>query len=75
MSHFISSLLGPVGQMLLGLKGGNTPKVSGQPAADTETEANKAAASRSALFQTEGGAQGEELSPNQVGKRDTLFGN
>lgn len=45
--------------------------------ADTGIEDDKksAKAKRRALYKTEGGAAGQELNPDQVKKRDTLFGN
>lgn len=57
------------------LGGGSSPKVSTQPATDTEAEKKKAKAARSALLQTEGGILGSELQSGQVSSRQTLLGN
>jgi len=55
--------------------GGSTPKVSTQPAQDTEAEQKKAKKARSALLATEGGVLGTELEGGQVSQRSTIFGN
>lgn len=65
--------MGKVVGKILGGGGGTT--VVRQPVEDTEAAKRKAAASRSALFETQGGAMGEELSPEDVEKRRTLLGN
>lgn len=54
---------------------GGSPKTSAAPQKEVEDAAKKSARGRSALFMTEGGAVGDELSPEQIKKRDTLFGN
>ena len=45
------------------------------PVEETKEESRKATQSRAALYETEGGAQGAELDPDQVQKRRTLLGN
>lgn len=59
---------------------GDTPKVSSQAAtqaATKETEEAKRTAKtgRSALYETEGGVTGSELTDEQVKRRNTLLGN
>lgn len=54
--------------------GGKDPSVD-YSTSETETEAKKAKANRSALLMTKGGIQGEELSSEEVKKRETLLGN
>lgn len=54
--------------------GGKSPSVN----YDTEpvkAEKKKAKANRSALFATEGGIEGQELTSGQTKKRNTLLGN
>lgn len=63
-----------IGDVFKGLLGG-APKTSGAASKEVGDAAKKSARQRSALFMTEGGAVGEELSPEQIKKRDTLFGN
>jgi hypothetical protein len=55
--------------------GGQKPKTSAAPVKETQEASRKAAASRSRLLETEGGAAGEELTPDDVQKRATLLGN
>lgn len=55
--------------------GGDKPKAAAAPVAETQDAARKAAASRSKLLETAGGATGEELNPDDVQKRKTLLGN
>jgi len=65
-----------MGSLIKGLLGGGSaPKVSQKPAADTEAASRKAKRSRTALFETEGGVAGQELSPGGVTQRNTLLGN
>ena len=57
--------------------GGKSPSVNSVNY-DTEpikAEKKKAKANRSALFATEGGIEGQELTSGQTKKRDTLLGN
>ena len=65
----LGGLLGAV------LGGGDTPKVSNAAAADTADAKRTANTARSALYETAGGAAGEELDPDAVEKRRTLLGN
>lgn len=65
--------MGKVVKAILG--GGDVPKASTQSREDTKAASRKAKKSRSALFETEGGVAGEELSPDAVTKRPTLLGN
>jgi len=66
-----------MGGSLLGgiFGGGEKPKVSYQPVADTEEAKRKAKAGRSALYETDGGVTGLELNPDEVKRRNTLLGN
>ena len=65
-----------MGKLVKGLLGGgDVPKVSTAPREDTEKAARKAKKSRTALFETEGGVAGQELSPEGVTQRNTLLGN
>lgn len=57
------------------LFGADSPKVSAAPAEDVKKEQRKATTGRAALYQTQGGVVGEELNPEQVKDRKTLFGN
>lgn len=58
---------------VLGFGGGS--KVISAPIDDTEEKKKRARAARTALYETEGGAQGAELNPGMVSKRDTIYGN
>lgn len=66
----IGGLLGAI------VGGGETPKVdtaaAQAPVVDDQNLAKKA---RSALLETAGGIDGQELTAGQVKQRDTLFGN
>ena len=66
-------LLGGLIGTLLG--GGDEPKASTSAADSIEADSRKATKSRAALFETEGGAAGEELDSTGVKKRSTLLGN
>lgn len=56
--------------------GGAKPKKADTaPIEDVNEASRKAAASRSRLLETDGGASGEELNPDEVQKRKTLLGN
>jgi hypothetical protein len=58
------------------LFGGGKTAVNTAPAESTVEAAKTASkANRSALFATSGGIMGQELTPGEVKKRDTLFGN
>lgn len=59
---------------LVGL-GGSAPKVS--DAAPQALSADQAAQgnNKAALIATEGGINGEQLTPDQIRRRDNLFGN
>jgi hypothetical protein len=59
---------------LLGL-GAKEPKVSAAPVEALDEDKKKAKAVRTALLETEGQIRGQELSTDQVGKRNTLLGN
>lgn len=72
------------GKLLGGLIGsffGAAPKaqapapVSQAPVKDVEDQKTQANKARAALYATEGGAAGEELNPDQVKRRSTIFGN
>lgn len=65
--------LGSIFKTLFG--GGETPKTSAAPVQETEEEKRKAKKSRVPLYETEGGVVGQELTPDQVQKRDNIFGN
>lgn len=49
--------------------------VSAAPAAAIDAEKKKNKTLRTALLSTEGGVSGVDLTPGQVSKRDTIFGN
>ena len=69
---------GLLGGLIGGLLGsGEKPKPSPSPvpAQSIEEEKRKAKTSRAALFETEGGAAGEELNDEEIKKRQTLLGN
>jgi len=62
--------------------GGGAPKAAAAPVqataavADVKGDAESAAKkARATLYETAGGASGQELTSSQVKKRDTLFGN
>lgn len=61
--------------------GGDMPKAQApqvvvrDPVSETEEGKRTAKASRASLYSTEGGIQGQELSPEQVKRRSTLLGN
>lgn len=57
------------------LGGGSSPKVSSAATTQTEEAKRTANSARSALYETEGGAAGEELNPDDVEKRRNLLGN
>lgn len=57
-----------------GLLGGS-PKVKTTAKKDLGAEQRKARKQRVALFETEGGIQGEELQEGQVARRENIFGN
>lgn len=69
MSKIFKGLMSIVGL------GGAAPSVS--PAAVKEVETDKATSktARASLYSTKGGVSGEELNPDQVKKRPSLFGN
>ena len=52
---------------------GGSPSVSTPAKGNLEDEKRKAAKARTALYSTEGGAEGEEV--EEVKKRQTLLGN
>ncbi len=71
MGNVIGGLLG-----IVGLGGAaKAPKVSSAAADSVTADANRAKTARAALYATDGGVSGQELSPSQVQKRPTLFGN
>lgn len=55
--------------------GGDDAKVSSSAATETEEAKRTAKTSRSALYETEGGVAGSELTDEQVKRRNTLLGN
>jgi hypothetical protein len=64
-----------MGDFLDVFTGADTPKVDTAAEDALEADKKKTAAQRRTLFETEGGAAGEELTPNQVRGRNTLLGN
>ncbi len=54
---------------------GSTPEVATQEPEELVADKKKAKKSRVALLETAGGRAGEELTPDQVQKRPTIFGN
>lgn len=76
MTATVKALAFGVGvNQLLGL--GSSPKVDTSAAtSETQNAQDQATLARAQLFETEGGANGAQLSPGQVGpSRATLFGN
>lgn len=70
MGKTVKGLLGSVGL------GGSAPKADAAPATqEVKTEADDAKKARQALLETQGGIAGEELSPDEVKRRETIFGN
>ena len=53
----------------------SAPKVQSSASADLDAARKKSKLVRKSLFATKGGEAGEELTPSQVGKRDSFFGN
>ena len=70
MNFFILRLLRPC---VLQFGGGGVDTSSSETAVDEDEK--KAKAIRSALYKTAGGSAGQELSGEEVKKRETLFGN
>lgn len=68
----MGKILGAVGT-IIGL--GKSPKASAAPIQDIKDDQTKTKSGRAALYETSGGITGQELNPDQVKKRDTLFGN
>lgn len=64
-----------MGKIVSAILGGGKTSVSRAPIEDTEAMKRKSAQSRSALFETQGGIDGAELSPEDVERRKTLLGN
>lgn len=65
-----------MGRLVQGIfGGGQTQRVSPEPRQELQEERGRTAAQRRKLFETEGGAAGEELEAGQVRRRDTLLGN
>lgn len=54
---------------------GGAPKVSTAAVTQTQEEKKKAKTGRSALYETGGGVNGQELTPDEVKRRNTLLGN
>ena len=54
---------------------GDSPKAQTTAPQDIEKSSKKARKARTALFETEGGVAGEELSAGGVTQRNTLLGN
>lgn len=55
--------------------GGKAPEVSNAAVKDVEADQATSKTARANLYATEGGVAGQELQPDQVKKRDTIFGN
>jgi len=70
MGKVVSGLLS-----IVGLGGGNKPKVSNAAATQVSEDQATAKTARAALYATPGGAVGQDLNPDQVKKRQTLLGN
>lgn len=73
MGKIVSSLLG--GLLGSAPKATSPAPVSSAPAATVTEDSTATKAARAALYATQGGANGEVLSPDQVQKRPTLLGN
>jgi len=73
-------IMGFVKKVVGGLLG-SAPKVkapkpvAAAPVQDITGEKKSAKTARANLYATEGGVTGQELTPDQVGKRPTLLGN
>jgi len=70
-----SALLGIGGLLASKVLAKKPPKIDKAPVVNTEAASRKAKLSRSALIENEGGINGVELSPDQVQRRGTIFGN
>lgn len=69
MGKVVSALTG-------GLLGGAKPPTVSEKASDSvKSDAQDAKKARARLLETQGGASGEEINPENVGKRPTLLGN
>lgn len=68
MGKVVSGLLSIVGL-------GGSPKTSGASTAALKGDQASAVQARASLYGTDGGVNGDQLNPDQVKKRDTLFGN
>lgn len=69
-SNLLGGLLGAIGM------GGTAPKADATEATKATTdEADNARKARTALLETQGGIEGEELEEGQVKRRDNVFGN
>lgn len=73
--------MGFIGKIFSAIFGG-APKAVPPPPVETgaateeaEEEKKKAKRRRANLFETEGGAAGQELTPEEIQRRPTLFGN
>lgn len=67
--------MGKVLQSVGKLLGGSAPKVSNAAPEIVEEDEGKTKKRKSAIYNTEGGAAGQELQPGQVKGRSTLLGN
>lgn len=64
-----------ISNILTSLFGGAPKANTSKATADTTAADSTSKAARVALYETAGGQAGMELTPAQVKKRDTLFGN
>lgn len=71
--HFLGG--GLISNAFDALGGGKSPKVSGASSSDILGELKKSRLAKTQLLATEGGIAGQELTPDQVGGRTTIFGN
>lgn len=65
MGHLIGELLGT----------SSSPKTSSQSLTDTTDARTATDTTQAALLETAGGSEGDPLDPNNVSKRDSLYGN
>lgn len=68
-----------MGDLISAVFGGGGDKaetvVEEAPVTETKEDQEKSKQLRSRLYSTSGGAAGQELTPDQVGRRNTLLGN
>ena len=68
-------MLSPIGIASSLLKKKKSPATSNKAKIAAESARSKAEKSRASLFQTGGGASGEEIDPDAVKSRNSLLGN